>query len=220
MSDTSTIQSAAGATTTATTTASTKNIMGKDEFLKMLIAQLKHQDPLNPMDGTAFTAQLAQFSSLEQLQNINTQLTSFTKQQQSLGNTQAVNLIGREVLAKGNAIQAEGKPVDLSYQLNGDAATGLVRIYNANGELVDALVFKNQKQGMNTLKWSPPSSTTGSCTFEVSATDSAGKSVGVDAMIQGEVTGVNFRDGVTYLSVGNREITFSDVVSVKKTSSN
>ncbi len=88
MSDTSTIQSAAGAATTTATTASTRNVIGKDEFLKMLIAQLKHQDPMNPMDGTAFTAQLAQFSSLEQLQNINTQLTSFTRQQQSLGNTQ------------------------------------------------------------------------------------------------------------------------------------
>jgi flagellar basal-body rod modification protein FlgD len=220
MSDTSTIQSAAGAATTTTTTASTKNMIGKDEFLKMLIAQLKHQDPLNPMDGTAFTAQLAQFSSLEQLQNINTQLTSFTRQQQSLGNTQAVNLIGREVLAKGDTIQAEGTPIDLRYQLKGDAATGLVRIYNADGELVDALVFKNQKQGMNTLTWNPPSSTTGRCTFEVSAADSAGKAVGVDAMIKGEVTGVNYRDGVTYLSVGNREIAFSDVVSVKKTSTN
>ena len=73
MSDTSTIQSAASATTT-TTTASAKNVLGKDDFLKMMIAQLKNQDPMNPMDGTAFTAQLAQFSSLEQLQNVNTQL--------------------------------------------------------------------------------------------------------------------------------------------------
>ena len=220
MSDTSTVQSATSAATTASSTTSTKNILGKDEFLKMLIAQLKHQDPLNPMDGTAFTAQLAQFSSLEQLQNINTQLSSFTKQQQSLGNTQAVNLIGREVLAKGDTIQAKGKPVDLSYQLKGDAAKGLVRIYNANGELVDALSFKNQKQGMNTLTWTPPSSVAGSYTFEVSAADSAGQPVAADAMILGEVTGVNYRDGVTYLSVGGREILFGDVVSVKKTSTN
>lgn len=220
MSDTSTVQSATSAATTASSTTSTKNILGKDEFLKMLIAQLKHQDPLNPMDGTAFTAQLAQFSSLEQLQNINTQLGSFTKQQQSLGNTQAVNLIGREVLAKGDTIQAEGKPVDLSYQLKGDAAKGVVRIYNANGELVDALSFKNQKQGMNTLTWTPPSSVAGSYTFEVSAADSAGQPVAADAMILGEVTGVNYRDGVTYLSVGGREILFGDVVSVKKTSTN
>jgi len=220
MSDTRTVLSATSAATTTTSTASSRNAIGKDEFLKMLIAQLKHQDPLNPMDGTAFTAQLAQFSSLEQLQNINTNLTSFTKQQQSLGNSQAVNLIGREILAKGDKVQAEGAPVELRYLLKGDAATGLVRIYNANGELVDALVIRNQKQGMNTLTWNPPSSTRGSCTFEVSASDSAGKPIGVDAMIQGEVTGVNFRDGVTYLSVGTREITFSDVVSVKKTNSN
>jgi len=124
MSDTSTVQPATSAATKATSTTSPKTVLGKDEFMKMLIAQLKHQDPLNPMDGTAFTAQLAQFSSLEQLQNINTQLSSFTKQQQSLGNTQAVNLIGREVLAKGDTVVAQGKPVDLSYVLSSDAAQG------------------------------------------------------------------------------------------------
>jgi hypothetical protein len=73
---------------------------------------------------------------------------------------------------------------------------------------------------MNTLTWTPPGSASGSFTFEVSATDSAGKSVTADAMVQGEVTGVNYRDGVTYLSVGGREILFGDVVSVKKTSTN
>ena len=127
MSDTSTIQSAAGAATTTTTTASTKNVMGKDEFLKMLVAQLKHQDPMNPMDGTAFTAQLAQFSSLEQLQNINTQLTSFTQQQQSLGNAQAVNLIGKQVLAKGDAVSVDGNPVTLGYNLPGMPSAGRSR---------------------------------------------------------------------------------------------
>ena len=69
MSVTNTVTSTAG-TANAVATTSSKNVIGKDEFLKMLIAQLKNQDPLNPLDGTAFTAQLAQFSSLEQLQNI------------------------------------------------------------------------------------------------------------------------------------------------------
>lgn len=181
MSVTNTVQSTAGTASAAATTSS-RNAIGKDEFLKMLIAQLKNQDPLNPLDGTAFTAQLAQFSSLEQLQNINTQLSSFTKQQQSLGNAQAVTLIGNEVLARGNTVQAAGSPVALSYQLAGDAAEGLVRIYDANGEFVDALVFQNQRQGLNTLTWSPPSSLTGICTFEVSATDRAGKAVGADTI--------------------------------------
>jgi len=219
MSVTNTVTSTAG-TANATATTSSKNVIGKDEFLKMLIAQLKNQDPLNPLDGTAFTAQLAQFSSLEQLQNINTQLSAFTKQQQSLNSSQAVTLIGKEVLAKGNTVQVAGSPVALSYQLAGDAAEGLVRIYNANGEFVDALVFQNQKQGLNTLTWSPPSSLTGTCTFEVSAADRAGKAVGADTMVQGEVTGVNYRDGAITLSVGGREIAYSDVVSVKKINAN
>jgi len=219
MSVTNTVQTAS---TTANTTATTggKNVIGKDEFLKMLIAQLKNQAPLNPLDGTAFTAQLAQFSSLEQLQNINTQLSAFTKQQQSLNSSQAVTLIGKEVLARGNTVQAAGSPVALSYQLAGDAAEGIVRIFDANGEFVDALVFQNQKQGLNTLTWSPPSSLSGTCTFEVSATDRAGKAVGADTMVQGEVTGVNYRDGAITLSVGGREIAYGDVVSVKRTQTN
>ncbi len=105
--------------------------MGKDDFLKMMIAQLKHQDPLNPMDGTAFTAQLAQFSSLEQLQNLNTQMTSFTQQQQALGNSQAVNFIGKQVLAKGNTVSVDGNPVTLGYDLAGDAVSGQVQVYDA-----------------------------------------------------------------------------------------
>ncbi len=131
-----------------------------------------------------------------------------------------MNLIGKEVLAKGNTVQAAGSPVALSYQLAGDAAEGTVRIYGGNGEFIDALAFRNQKQGLNTLTWSPPSSLAGTCTFEVSATDRAGKAVGADTMIQGAVTGVNFRDGVTTLSVGGREISYGDVVSVKNTSTN
>lgn len=216
MSDTSTIQSAAGAATTSATTASTKNVMGKDEFLKMLVAQLKHQDPMNPMDGTAFTAQLAQFSSLEQLQNINTQLTSFTQQQQSLGNAQAVNLIGKQVLAKGDAVSVNGNPVTLGYNLAGDAVSGQIQVYDPNGQLVDTLSFKNQKQGLNSVTWNCPGSAKGTYTFAVSALGQSGKSVNASTMTQGAVTGVNFHGGATTLSVGGQEIAFSDVVSVKQ----
>jgi len=131
-----------------------------------------------------------------------------------------VSLIGKEVLARGNTVQAAGSPVALSYQLAGDAAEGMVRIYNAAGEFVDALSFRNQKQGLNTLTWSPPSSLSGACTYEVIATDRAGRAVGADTLVQGEVTGVNYRDGAVTLSVGGREIAYGDVVSVKKINTN
>ena len=215
MSDSSTIQATAGATAT-TTTASAKNVLGKDDFLKMMVAQLKHQDPLNPMDGTAFTAQLAQFSSLEQLQNMNTLLTSFTQQQQALGNSQAVNFIGKQVLAKGNTVSVDGNPVTLGYNLAGDAVSGQIQVYDANGQLVNTLSFKNQKQGLNSVTWNCPSSAKGTYIFAVSALDQSGNSVNASTMTQGTVNGVNFHDGATYLSVGGQEVGFSDVVSVKQ----
>jgi flagellar basal-body rod modification protein FlgD len=89
-----------GAMNSALDSNKTKAIgIGKDDFFKMLIAQLKNQDPLNPADGTAFAAQLAQFSSLEQLTNLNGTLTSQNKNYESLINAQSINLIGKQITA-------------------------------------------------------------------------------------------------------------------------
>jgi flagellar basal-body rod modification protein FlgD len=87
-------------TATANSVTSQSKALGKDEFFKMLIAQLKNQDPLNPMDGTAFSAQLAQFSSLEQLTNLNAAVTAQNLNFTNLLNAQSVNLIGKEVTAE------------------------------------------------------------------------------------------------------------------------
>lgn len=74
------------------------NALGKDEFLQLLITQLRHQDPINPVEDKEFIAQLAQFSSLEQMQNLNTNLQEMMLAQQRLTALgQATQLIGQEV---------------------------------------------------------------------------------------------------------------------------
>src|SRR5210317_754089 len=80
------------------------NVMGKDDFLNLLITQLQNQDPLKPTDSTEFTAQLAQFSSLEQLGNVNENLKQLQDFQASINNSQAVSLIGKEITATGNSL--------------------------------------------------------------------------------------------------------------------
>jgi flagellar basal-body rod modification protein FlgD len=82
-------------TTTSTESTTATSTLGKDAFLQMLVAQLKYQDPLNPADGTQFATQLAQFSSLEQLTNLNDSIESLAMDTNSL---QAVNLIGKTVV--------------------------------------------------------------------------------------------------------------------------
>ncbi len=77
-----------------------KAVLGKDDFFKLLLAQLKNQDPLKPMDGTDFAVQLAQFSSLEQLSNINTEIKNLADKQAFTNRAYAVGLLGRDVVAK------------------------------------------------------------------------------------------------------------------------
>ena len=83
--------------TTVTTPASAQQPLGKEDFLKLLVAQLSAQDPLNPMDSREFTAQLAQFSALEQMTNVNSTLEELVTAQQAMGNSSMISLIGKLV---------------------------------------------------------------------------------------------------------------------------
>ena len=88
-----------------------KTTLGKDDFLKLFVAQLENQDPLSPMESTEFTAQLAQFSSLEQLTNANQNLEYLLMYQSSMNNAEAVNFIGNTVKASGNSISRNGRGI-------------------------------------------------------------------------------------------------------------
>ena len=99
----------------ASTTTSASNTKGidKETFLKLFTTQLRYQDPLNPMDATAFTTQLAQFSSLEQLYNTNDNLKALISTQNSLLPTLSANLIGKQVtLNDGSSAKVSGISFD------------------------------------------------------------------------------------------------------------
>lgn len=190
--------------------------VGKDEFLQMMIAQLKNQDPLNPLDGTDFTAQLAQFSSLEQLVNMNDQMQNLNLYQSSLNNAESVNLIGKEVTAQGDTIKADGLSVDLMYNLSGNAQKVTIKIYDEGGSLVKTLEPGSQKEGKNSIAWDSSGFATGNYTFEVSANNANGDSIPAYTEIQGRVTGVTFMNGSPYLFVNGQEIPFGKVNSVNE----
>lgn len=200
----------------ATGTTKTKG-MGKDDFLKMLLAQLKNQDPLKPVDGTDFAAQLAQFTSIEQLTNMSTQLASLATSQAAMTNTQSIDLIGKEVTAGGgNTVNVSGSTAQITYNLDKNAQQVAVNIYDASGSLVDVLEFGTQSQGVNTITWNCGDLAKGDYRFDVTATDSSGNDVGTQGIISGIVSDVKFRNNVIYLTVGGKEIPLSSVLSVKR----
>ena len=211
------IEGITGSSSESLQTLQTSSTMGKDDFLKMMIAQLQHQDPLNPLDGTDFTAQLAQFSSLEQLSNMNTQLETLGLYQASLNNTQSVSLIGKEITAIGNVIKVDGASADLSYNLS-ETAKVTIRIYDEGGNLVDTLEPGTQEEGENSVAWDCSGVAAGNYTFEVSANDANGDAAPSYTMITGKVTGVSFEEGFPFLSVNGQDISFGNIISVNEPS--
>ena len=212
ISNVSTQQTASQA---SSTTSKTKSL-GKDDFLKMLVAQLKNQDPLKPMDGTEFAAQLAQFSSLEQLTNMNTQLENLGLYQTTMNNTQAVNLLGKVVTVnQGNQFQVDGATADFSYNLPTDAAQVSISILDASGREIDRIDAGKQTAGLQNVTWNRGNNSNGMYSYKVNAVDAGGNAVTAESMMTGKVTAVQYKDNAIYLTVNNQEIAFSDVVAVK-----
>jgi flagellar basal-body rod modification protein FlgD len=212
--------SAATGGTTAAASSTSKTTMGKDAFLTLLITQLQHQDPLNPADSTEFTAQLAQFSSLEQLNNVNENLSALKLYQASINNAQAVSFIGKDIVATGNSVEARsGQTVACEFDLAKPAQKVVVSVYDATGAFVKDVVATGLTAGRQTVSWdgrdrSGNTVADGAYTFEVQAEGSGKEAVAATTYTRGTVAGVSFQDGVTYLAVGNRRVAIGDVVQV------
>jgi flagellar basal-body rod modification protein FlgD len=212
------------ASTTATAATKGKSVLGKDDFLNLLIVQLRNQDPLDPMKGTEFATQLAQFSSLEQLTNINTNLTeSVTTNQlmaQSIGNSLAATMIGKSVKASSNTfmVTATGDS-RLGYTLARDAASVTIKISDATGLRVRTITIDGAKQGDGTYSWDGLNDTgnrvaAGTYTFTVEGADSAGVAVSATTSLSGLVSAIRFTANGTVFVVDGVEIPLSQIIEI------
>jgi len=200
--------------------ASPSKVLDKDDFLSLLITQLQNQDPLNPTDSVEFTAQLAQFSSLEQLGNVNDNLTELKNFQASINNSQAVSLIGKAITASGNAIQlgADG-PVQCDFRLADDAAVVVANIYDSSGRFVTDVENGNLSAGKQSLLWDGTDNrgqrvAAGNYTFEIQAADVNGRDIDATTFFSGTVEKVTFENNTSFLVSGNQKIALGDVIEV------
>jgi flagellar basal-body rod modification protein FlgD len=194
--------------------------LGKEDFMKLLLKQLSYQDPMNPMDSMQFTSQLTQFSSLEQLDNINNTLNDVLAFQHSMQNASIANLIGKTVKVTGNTAYLNNT-ADINYNLSGDASSVNILINDASGKLVASHDAGSVLQGDNNFVWDGKDSfgnqmPDGTYTFEVQAKDLSGNSVAVLTNSSGTVTGVVFEDDNTYLTLnGGRSVHLSEIESIQ-----
>lgn len=198
-----------------------KQMLGQEDFMRLLLQELSYQDPLNPMDSKEFTVQLTQFSSLEGINDINNTLSDLLAYQQSMQNTAVTNMIGKTVTVGGSNTYLRGT-ADMSYDLAGEASSVKIMIRDGSGKVVRSDDLGAQSAGINNYVWDGKNDlgnqlNEGFYTFSVEATDLEGKSVQADTRSSGYVTGIDFDDGITYVVLdGNKRVYLSDIKSIKE----
>lgn len=195
--------------------------LGKDEFMKLLIAQMQNQDPMNPMQGDQMAAQLAQFSTLEQMQQMNATLTSQSGAAASLlGAVQsnaAIGAIGHNIVAVGDDIQLGGNNGASTVQVNvanaGTSAT--LKILDGTGKVVGSRDLGAIGAGKQTIDVGDAGKgLSGKYTYEVDVKDANGNAVTVTPYMTGKVTGVASTSNGLVLNVGDLEIPYANVIQV------
>jgi flagellar basal-body rod modification protein FlgD len=202
--------------------ASASQKLGREDFLKLLLAQLENQDPLNPTQDTEFVAQLATFSSLEQLIDANQNLEGIAVGQASLINSQALNLLGNEALVEsGDTIRIQqGKPDTLVYAIPRPAKSATLTIIDSDGTPVRVIELDKTSSGRVTLDWDGKDENgealpDGEYRIEVAAFDTEGEPMAIALFQSLPIDGVTFTDTGIALISGDREIPFELIMEIR-----
>lgn len=195
--------------------------MGKEDFLKLLVAQLSHQDPLKPTDGTQFVAELAQFSNLEQAISANKQLGDIADKQGRALEQQAYGLIGKRVSADTSTVSVDAfNASSIHFQTSAATAHTSVQIIDGAGNVVRTLQAGAAGPGPQVIPWDGADDTgtrlpAGTYSVRAVATGSDGSAITPRFETDGIVGAVSFRNGQTMLDIGGAQVSLSEVRQVQ-----
>ena len=187
-------------TSTPATTASDDATITSDRFLKLLVAQMQNQDPLNPMDNSQVTSQMAEINTVSGIQQLNTTVQGLSSQFIQLQAVQGASLVGRDVIVAGNKLSIDATSGDGQggFQLASAADTVKVEVLSPSGAVVQTMNLGAESAGMHSFDWSGAGAAAGTSglTFRVSAT-SGGVATPVTALMSDRVDAVS-TDGNTF----------------------
>ena len=210
---------AATATGASTNPTSKNSSLNQADFLNIFVTQLKHQDPLQPLDNNQMASQMAQFSMVQSLNDMTASLKSMESSQAAVNNLQAASLVGKKVEVKGSTLSlSQGTASDGSYQLE-KPGKATIKILDEKGSLVRIIesgVTDTEKQkfiwdGKSQQGAALPD---GQYRFQVEAVDAQGAAIEVKTTMVGKVDGVTLDQGKAYLQIGSNKVLLSEIMAI------
>jgi flagellar basal-body rod modification protein FlgD len=179
----------------------------KDNFLKLLVTQMKYQDPMNPMDSAQMTSQIAQLNTVEGINQLNATVSNLQASLMASQSMQSASLIGKNILADGNSISLLNGSANLSMRLEGPAESVVVDVINASGRIIKTTDLGANAAGIKSFTWDGSTNEGGTApngqyTFQVNA-KKLNQSVAVTPLIQATVSGVELTSAGPQLSLNN-----------------
>ena len=198
--------------------------LGKDDFLQLLVAQMENQDPMEPMSNEESIAQLAQFSTLEQMNNIADGISTSNDldllQMQSLNNVMASGLIGKDAKASYDGIYLDhSKPSVINYSLKANVDKVEFTITDSTGSTVRTITQDDMNEGVNSVEWDGKDNfgnrvDEGYYTIKASASLSDGTTFSPNLSLVGTVESVIYRDSAAFLRINGTEIPLGSISAV------
>lgn len=221
------ILSGLSSTTAKSSSSSTaSSALDKDDFLQLLVTQLQHQDPLNPLDDKEFIAQLAQFSSLEQMNNVASGITAINDTLAKQDTLSAANYIGKSVVADGNTISKIDSGITPVYFTLHDAASKVtVNVYDQNNNIVSTQTLNSMQAGEYNFSWdgldyNGKEASNGKYSVYFSAEKADGSAALVDTEVTGVIVGISKdSEGTSFTLSDGRTVSFDDITMVTQVSS-
>lgn len=191
---------------TAAKNAAKSPTMGQADFLKLMTAQMKNQDPFDPVDNTQMVAQMAQFSSLAGITEMGSTLKAIADKLGATSTQDAIGYVGRTVLTPGNVAYGRASGgIAGAIELGADASNVTVAISDANGQLLHTADLGAQKAGTVSYDWDGKAAGgvdagAGPFTVSVSANDGS-QSVAANSLVWAPVTSVSTTSGAAVLTL-------------------
>ncbi|MDD2925684.1 flagellar hook capping FlgD N-terminal domain-containing protein [Rhodoferax sp.] len=206
---------AANSSTSKGSSAASSMEAQQDRFLKLLVAQLNNQDPMNPLDNAQMTSQMAQMSTVTGIEQVNATLKSMAEQFNALQMLQGSSMVGHNVMIDSNTLTPiDGKAVG-AIDLTDRADNVKVEILSPGGQVLDTINAGALAAGRHYFDWDASSyKDTGNPTFRITATQ-GGKAVDAKALARDKVVSVGLENGAMNIQLLGRGTTaYSNIKAI------